>query len=63
MPTLQTYFNEILSKLKRTRSQKRLIFTFLTGSPHMTLCCLCAAVVNNISRNFDLYAVPDLPIG
>ena len=32
---------------------KRLIFTFQTGSLHMTS-CLCAKVVNNISPNFNL---------
>jgi len=30
---------------------KRLFFTFQTGSLHMTSCCLCANVVNNISWN------------
>jgi hypothetical protein len=28
------------------------IFTFQTGSLHMTSCWLCSKVVNNISRNF-----------
>jgi len=54
IPTLQTYFSKILSKLKRTPCQKRLIFTFKTGSRHMTSCCLCAKVVSNISQIFNL---------
>ena len=39
---------------RRTRSPQSLIFTFYTGSLHMTSCCLCSKVVNNISRKFNL---------
>jgi len=39
---------------RRTRNPKSLIFTFYTGSLHMTSCCLFSKVVNNISWNFNL---------
>ena len=42
---------------RRTRSPDSLIFTFYTGSLHMTSCCLCSKVVNNISRNFNCVIV------
>jgi len=59
MLTLQTYFSEILSKLKRTQSQKTSNLTFLTASLHMTSCCLYAKVVLNISRNFKMFVFLD----
>ena len=37
-----------------TRSPKSLNFTFYTINLHMTLCCLCSKVINNISRSFNL---------
>jgi len=47
MSTLQTY----LSEIEVYMNLKNLIFTFYTGSLHMTS---CAKVVNNISQNFIL---------